>query len=383
MGDIFFLLSPIYVTFFWAVVLNSLPRSNNASRRFLGKFMMVAFVVYLSHLVYFTEQFRLYLYIGPIYILASLLVYPLYHIYVRLLTVDLAFSFKRHWKYLAVPFSVFVFYLISVAFLSTEERLDFLETPVKGFVLQGGHLWHISLAYNLFRVVFVLQVVYFLAKSFLLISKSKERLEEFYSNPKDNNLGWIHYFNITLAVTSIASVALAIVGRERFSLDEISLVFPSIIFSVMLFSIGFLGLRANTKAIPPDEKPEVPGKLDIGISGLTEEKVTQKIKMLLEEQKIYSNPNLKIWDVSGMLGTNRSYTSHIINKHYRKNFRHLINSYRVKAVVDMVHRNPQVKNQDLVEESGFGSLSSLYRSFADEKGVSFQQFKEKLVANKQ
>ncbi len=383
MEKVFFLLNPVYVTFFWAVVLNFLPKSNNAPKRFLGKFMLVALVVYLSHLVYFTQQFWLYLYIDAISILASLLVYPLYHIYVRLLTVDLSFSVKRHWKYLAAPFSVFIFYLISVAFLTPEEHLHFLKNPVKGFALRGGQFWHISAAYDLYKVVFVIQVVYFLAKSFQLISKSKERLKDYYSNPKDNNLGWIHYFNITLAVTSIASVVLAIVGRERFSLNEISLAFPSIVFSIMLFCIGLLGLLANTKAIPMDEKKEAMFKTEPGIRDLTDEKMTQKIWILLEEQKIYSNPNLKIWDVSGMLGTNRTYASHIINKYYGKNFRHLINSFRVKAVEEILQRNPYIKNQDLVEESGFGSLSSLYRCFAEEKGVSFHVFREKLVACKE
>ncbi len=380
--EIVYLLNPIYVTFFWAVVLNSLPRSNNVPRRFLGKFMLVALVVYLSHLVYFTGQFSLFLYIDGIFILASLLVYPLYYIYVRLLTVDLAFSPRKHRKYLLVPFSVFIFYLICVAFLSTDEHLNFLKTPIKGFVLQGGNLWYISLAYNLYRIVFVFQTIFYLTKSYLVISKSSERLKEFYSNPDENSLGWIHYFNITLAVTSFASVALAIVGRERFILGEISLAYPSIIFSALLFGIGLLGLRSNTRAIPPDEKIDISGKTDTGVCYSTEEKMVQKIKTLLEDKKIFTDPNLKIWDVSNMLGTNRSYASNIINKHYGKNFRHLINSYRIKAVVDMLQMNPETKNQELVEDSGFGSLSSLYRAFADEKGISFHTYREILLHGK-
>jgi len=378
MADLIFLLNPIYVTFFWGIVLNTLPKSGNVPKRFLGRFMLVALVVYLSHLVYFTEQFEFYLYIDGIYILASLLVYPLYFIYVRLLTVDLAFSMKKHWGYLAVPILVFLFYLVSVAFLTTEEHLDFLKTPIKGFVLHKGDLWHISLAYNLYRIVFVFQAFFYLSQSYLVISKSKGRFEDYYSNPNDNNLGWIQYFNISLAITSIASVALAVVGRESFILDEISLAFPSIIFSVMLFYIGLLGLRANTKAIPPDEITETLGKPEISISDSTEEKMVRKLDILLEEKKIFANPNLKIWDISSMLGTNRSYASHIINKHYRKNFRHLINSYRINAVVEMLNENPEVKNQELVQETGFGSLSSLYRAFADEIGISFHEYREKL-----
>jgi len=377
MEDIIFLLNPVYVTFFWAVVLNSLPRSSNAPKRFLGQFMLVALVVYLSHLVYFTGQFRLYLYIDAIYVLASLLVYPMYYIYVRLLTVNFVFSIKKHWRYLAVPFAVFIFYLACGAFLSTEEHLEFLKTPVMGFVLHEGYLWHISMAYYLFRVVFVFQTVFYLAKSYLLITRSNERLKEFYSNPRDNYLGWIHYFNITLAFTSVASVVLAIVGREVFVLGKLSLAYPSIVFSAMLFAIGLLGLKANARAIPPDEKIEITGTAEIGICDQTEKRMAQKIKMLLEEKKIYTDPNLKIWDVSNMMGTNRSYVSYIINKHYGKNFRQLINSYRIKAVVDLLRRNYRAKNQELVEGSGFGSLSTLYRAFSDEKGISFHEYREK------
>ena len=338
--DLFFLLTPVYVTLFWSIVLGLQQKNNDVPKRFLGKFMQVALVVYISHLVYFTRQFQFYLYIDGIYILASLLVYPMYHIYVRLLTVDLSFSIREHLRYLVIPVFVFLVYMIGVAFLTSEEYLAFLRTPLEGFVIQKGDLMPISFAYNLYRVIFVLQALTYLAISYILISGSNERLKDFYSNPKDNNLGWIHYFNITLAVTSVASAALAIVGRERFVLDGISLAYPSIIFSIMLFAIGFLGLAANTRAIPPDDKVESPVSSGTEIDDSTEEKMAQKIRKLFVENKIYTDPNLKIWDVSIMLGTNRSYASHVINKRFRKNFRHLVNHYRLKAVIELLNENP-------------------------------------------
>jgi hypothetical protein len=80
------LLTPVYVTLFWTVVLHTDKANNSIPRSFLAKFMLAAFIVYLSHFLFYSGLQDIYIVIDPVYQLASLLVYPLYHIYFRLLT---------------------------------------------------------------------------------------------------------------------------------------------------------------------------------------------------------------------------------------------------------------------------------------------------------
>jgi hypothetical protein len=55
--------TPMYVTFFWAVVLLLTKKENNPAKFFLGFFMSVAFLVYLSHAVFFQQDLRTYQYL--------------------------------------------------------------------------------------------------------------------------------------------------------------------------------------------------------------------------------------------------------------------------------------------------------------------------------
>jgi len=43
----------MYVTLFWAVILLLTKRKKNLAKYFLGVFMVAAFLVYLSHAVFF------------------------------------------------------------------------------------------------------------------------------------------------------------------------------------------------------------------------------------------------------------------------------------------------------------------------------------------
>jgi hypothetical protein len=135
------LLNPVYVTLFWAVVLNFYSNDKHAPKVFLGKFMLVAFVIYLSHLLYFSGQIYIYRYLDSLYTWASMLVFPLYHIYVRLLTTEKKFSFADHGKFLILPTLVFLLHLTGVLLLSQQQYIEYLlrviprEQPATGMQL--------------------------------------------------------------------------------------------------------------------------------------------------------------------------------------------------------------------------------------------------------
>ena len=69
--------TPMYVTFFWALVLLTSAGKKNRAKKFLGVFMAAAFLVYLSHSFFFEKNLETYLIFDPVYTLSSLSVYPL------------------------------------------------------------------------------------------------------------------------------------------------------------------------------------------------------------------------------------------------------------------------------------------------------------------
>ena len=156
------LLNPIYVTIFWAIVLNITNRTNHLPKVFLGSFMIVASVVYISHFFYFTERFVQYFYIDSFYTLAYLSVYPLYHIYVRLLTVDSKVSFRKQGIYLLAPVVIFLGTLVGYLIMGKQEGVNFIVSIlVKGNKPEGFQRY----MYTLFvsgRILFLLQTVIYL-----------------------------------------------------------------------------------------------------------------------------------------------------------------------------------------------------------------------------
>jgi AraC-like DNA-binding protein len=371
------LLNPVYITLFWAIVLNFYSTEKHAPKVFLGKFMLVAFILYLSHLFYFSGQVSVYRYLDSIYTWSSLLVFPLYHIYVRLLTVEKRFSFKDHGRYLLLPIIVFVLHLTGVILLTQEQYFGYLMEVIPGKQKAEGLQFYLMGVYQLYRIIFILQVFYYLYQNFRLIRFNNQNLQDYYSNTEDRKLHWVQFFNFLLAATSLASVAAAFMGREIFASGEVPLVLPSLIFSLMLF---FIGLAGNTQKAIYISASSGAEDLEIIREDKNFARLKKKLVALFEKEKIFKNPDLKIWDVCNMLGTNRTYVSRLINEEYKRNFCNHVNQYRVDYAMELAGDNHELSNEQIAELAGFGSQNSMYRAFHAALGISLKEYRKQITS---
>jgi AraC-like DNA-binding protein len=377
---IIMLLNPVYVTLFWAIVLSLYDQSKYPGKTFLGIFMWTAFFLYLSHLFYFLPAYNIYRYLDAVYILAMLLVYPLYFIYVRLLTVDLRFNFKEHGKYLILPGLFFILSAYGHSHLKQSEALYYFNDILQGNMKADGKFLFMKLVYIASRLVFFLQVIFYLILSFRLIRRHNRRIQDFYSNLEDKKLVWVQYFNISLAATALVSLIFVLIGRETFSAHSQLLLMPSLIFSILLFSIGLLGNRQSRIKDVENREIHEPSQNNNGIaaSDLNQELVDNLQKLFLEKQ-VFKNHELKIWDLAAMLGTNRTYVSRIINQEYSRNFCSYVNFHRIKFARELMYNQPQLNNEEIAEASGFGSLNSFYRAFKMEIKSSVGEYRSKIT----
>ena len=74
------------------------------------------------------------------------------------------------------------------------------------------------------------------------------------------------------------------------------------------------------------------------------------------------NPDLKIWDLSVELNTNRTYLSKLFNEKLNMNFSDFVNKFRVEKAKNVIN-NSNLCNEEIAYESGFNSLTSFYRAF--------------------
>jgi AraC-like DNA-binding protein len=368
------LLNPVYVTLFWAIVLSLYSENKAAPKVFLGKFMAVAFVLYLCHAVYFSGHLYIYRYLDSIYTYASLLVFPLYHIYIRLLTVDKKFSFSKHYIYLVLPTLIFILHSVGILILSKDEQMDFFLEVIPMLHQPTNNQVFLHLIFITGRIVFIAQVVIYLILNFKLLIKNRENVEHFYSNTDSMRLHWVQFFNISLAIISFASILVALAGREAFADNTLSLAIPSLVFSAMLFFIGLLGNSQSTVYTPLTENE--PEKLPENDNIIFDIALKASMEKLFINDKIFKNPELKIWDVCKMIGTNRTYVSRLINTDYGRNFCNHVNYYRVKHAKQLIKNNPDITNDQLAEESGFGSQNSLYRAWQAIEGIPLKEFRK-------
>jgi AraC-like DNA-binding protein len=370
--------TPMYVTFFWAVVLLLTKKENNPAKFFLGFFMSVAFLVYLSHAVFFQQDLRTYQVFDPIYVFSSLAVYPLYYWYIKLLTIETEYKWADLW--LLIPAAVFsVATLVTYQFMSEEEKLIY----IREFLLHRSGTMPESTAIKIqklifygSRIVFAVQVLLFLIYGRKLVLRYNERVANFYSNLESKTIFWVKYLLYSFVATSTMSIAANLIGRNYFTDSLVLLLIPSLIFSTLLFFIGLLGYMQNHTVVDlvKDEgtQPQVDQKK------FNAEQLQNKLLELFEKEKAYRKSELKITEVSQLLGTNRSYVSALINNEFSCSFNEFVNKYRIAEAKRMI-KEDSVENYSLnyiAESVGFGSVGTFIRVFKDMEGTTPGRYRE-------
>jgi AraC-like DNA-binding protein len=377
-------LTPIYVSLFWSVVFITNKFSVNKARYWLGFFMMVVAVLYGCHATFFLGCKALYLKLDSIYLLTGLSVYPIYYIYVRLLTCDL--ELKRSYILHFIPaLTLFVVLFVTGFFLSPDEEEYYYESVlVKN--RWGAHETSLpfKLAATVFflsRVVFGLQTLLYLFFGYQLAKKYNQRIANFYSNMEGRELVWVKLLTVSFLLTSIASFVVNILGRGLFFENNLILAIPSALFSTLFFVIGLQGNRQDftIRSLDEDEGEDVfVAKNSVE---LRKEKLKSDLLKLLETNKIYLDSELKITELCRELNTNRTYLSKLINTEFQQSFNDFINSYRVNYSISLLESGMGDTSSlnDIALISGFGSVSSFNRAFKKNTGMTVGQYKMSIL----
>lgn len=101
-----------------------------------------------------------------------------------------------------------------------------------------------------------------------------------------------------------------------------------------------------------------------------------KLVHLVENEKIYTNPELTLTVVAEQLGTNRNVVSVIINQGFDMNFNDYINLKRVEAVIDQIKagKHEQRSLLAIAFDTGFNSKSTFNRAFKKHTSLTPKQY---------
>ena len=103
-----------------------------------------------------------------------------------------------------------------------------------------------------------------------------------------------------------------------------------------------------------------------------------KILHLMQEEKLYLQPELSLADISGRLRTNVSVLSGVVNNAFGKNFNDFVNEYRVKEFQEriLLPENKNITLLGIAFDCGFNSKATFNRSFKKFTGKAPKEFLE-------
>lgn len=295
----------------------------------------------------------------------------------------------------AVPVGIFFFvlYLINpkhqlsgiekwgVVFIAAEVFTQLLYIPVNIFSSNEDTL-HLSEG-----ILEGVEQLIGLVASFLFFGLANKRVSQYqkylynnYSTTNDKSLKWVQWFlwiNIGITLLWLVSFVQAIAGFY----DEATqtFVWATISLGFSLFFIGYyLILKYNWFYVVPIEQEKQEDELQKNKLSSKTDTYYQNLLQLMKEEKLYTNVELTLQNLSEQLGISPGYISRIINEKEGKNFFEFVNTYRVEEVkeklVDEEYHHYSILGIGL--ESGFKSKSTFHTVFKKFTGQTPSSYKK-------
>ena len=110
----------------------------------------------------------------------------------------------------------------------------------------------------------------------------------------------------------------------------------------------------------------------------------EKLRIKMEEDKVFLNPKLTLGDLASTILTNKTYLSEYINNILKTTFYDYVNSYRIHEacrIIDSMPTEGRKSMATVAEMSGFCSLATFNRYFVKIKGVSPKNYYKPILEN--
>lgn len=185
--------------------------------------------------------------------------------------------------------------------------------------------------------------------------------------PNDQLANW--YYKTLLFYTGALALGMLYYLQKPAELIEIPLfnIISMLAMSFMIQSIAYrFFVSSNALNIT---KPPIKG------TAADWSKDEQRILEKLEQEKVYLSDSLSLDEFAQSLDLPKKYVSELINLKFGKNFKSLLNHYRVEAAKNMMaHEAEDFQLIDVGLESGFNNKVSFYRVFKQHTGQSPSEY---------
>ena len=134
---------------------------------------------------------------------------------------------------------------------------------------------------------------------------------------------------------------------------------------------------ASHEGLPPCEPCEPAETDEPATLSDADRQLMERIRQLMEHERLYTNSNLKVSDVAARLNTNSRYVSECIRRSEGTTFSGYVNRYRIDYAQRLMRTNPQKKVSTFYLEAGFANESTFFRTFKAIVGTTPKEWMER------
>ncbi|WP_178984719.1 helix-turn-helix domain-containing protein [Winogradskyella helgolandensis] len=226
---------------------------------------------------------------------------------------------------------------------------------------------------------------YYIFLTIKFINKQKTKVEEFYSNTEGKLLTWakgVLMFLFTFLIIILSSLFLEGIFYDDYIYPAIS-----IINVVFIFWIGISGIKQSKLFVTKIASIK---KIDHQQSDVNETNNRlktnnkdhyEKLIALMDDEKLFLEPNLSLADVSLKLKITQRNLSELIRDESDKNFNQFVNHYRVEEAKKLLldTSNNHLNMLGIAFDSGFSSKATFYSVFKKHTSLTPTLFKNNIL----
>ena len=145
-----------------------------------------------------------------------------------------------------------------------------------------------------------------------------------------------------------------------------------ITLTIYLTSVSVIGQSGFFKSTSLSEPQKYKSS---SVSSEQYQGILKKLNEVMRKDKPFLKPDFSLPDLAQLLGTSAHTLSQVINDGLGKNFFEMTAEYRVEEAKRLLKEQPNVKVEEIAEQVGYNSKSSLNNSFKKITGMTPSEFR--------
>ena len=380
---------PCFVSLSWALLLFCNRKRNTRSQNIWMASMLVMGICAFIWIMLFggIDDYYLYYKLDIIDITCTLLLFPLFCLYFRALTRKEKITWKEH-LWLLPAFIIGGASAIIYLLLGEEQSADYIRRLIEShdsFQFPAGSLqWLLHfISLEIFYAVFIIQIIATMAYSTRNVIRYRKGLHNFFSNldgkSVENNRAVLTGLYILLAIAITASLVWRISHESYYFIRYILMAATGLCLYYMSFYVYKIRFTAENLLLD-DPAPSANNETTTAERNADSYiiKLLPLFNKLIDEEKIFLQPDLSLDNIAAKLNSNRTYISHLINDEFNCNFYEFINRKRIEYAKSLIIQNPNYTQEQIAHMSGFTHASTFSLSFKKQSGTTFKEWRKRI-----